>query len=60
MFHSDSPLSALISNLPAPTGERATRNESSQGAFGIPEYTPPVGSRLSQWHIHGKNLPKMV
>ncbi len=31
------------SNHHAPTGERATMNESSPGAFGIPEFMPPVG-----------------
>ena len=30
-------------NLPAPTSECATMNESSSGAFGIPEFMPPDG-----------------
>ena len=34
-------------NLPAPTGERATRNESSPGALGIPELMPPNGGEAS-------------
>lgn len=36
-------MSAVIeSNLYAPTGERTARNESSPGAFGIPELRSPA------------------
>ena len=31
------------SNLPAPTSERTTMNESNPGALGIPEFMPPDG-----------------
>jgi hypothetical protein len=36
------------SNLHAPTGDRIIVNESSPGAFGIPECMPPVGGGLSK------------
>ena len=36
------------SNLPAPTGERTTMNESKSGAFGIPERRSPAAMGLSQ------------
>ena len=32
----------LYSNLHAPTGGRATKNESDSGAIGIPEFVPPI------------------
>ena len=38
------PAADFHSNHHAPTGERATMNESSPGALGIPEFMPPVGS----------------
>ena len=40
LLYNKYPAVGFHSNHHAPTGERATMNESSPGAFGIPEFMP--------------------
>ena len=46
-----------IVNLPAPTDGRATRNERSSGAFGIPELRSPAAMDFhSNFHTYLASL----